>query len=123
MSSKPIECPVTKFTILDDQKKILSETTSEKFSIKAFNPLLVNPTASSQFDIYNPLRAIDGDYDTGYESESHFNSVPEWWRAEFVNKATKVSQVQIMTSNGDLSFKSLSGAKVFIGETLCGTLP
>jgi len=41
-----------------------------------------------------------------------------WWRAQFGGPVT-VSKVQIL-NRGDSGGKRLNGAKIFIGDTLCG---
>ena len=45
------------------------------------------------------------------------------WQAKFVNPHTKVSRVEITTTKGSVSSYLAAKAKVYVGSTLCGTLP
>ena len=44
-----------------------------------------------------------------------------WWEVGFINESI-VSKVRILTCGKD-GFKHLAGTKVYIGKSLCGTLP
>ena len=102
---------------IDQKCRIIQGFPLDEPKLLLKNPVAV-PGYLNNVEDHNPLNGIDGDSETFFALDT--GKADGYFQADFAFKGTRVVQIRILTR--PLVNRS-QNAKIYIGDTLCGTLP